>query len=106
ASRADSTEASAHRNATTPLHCDLARRRRCMCCDRGAGDGHGDADPAGCGDRVSGGADSVIVEPDYRGFRIEANAAVEGERWNADVRLLRLFSRDKSPRTLYDVRPL
>jgi len=44
----------------------------------------------------------VIVEPDYRGFRIEANAAVEGERWNADVRLLRLFSRDKSPRTLYD----
>jgi hypothetical protein len=37
----------------------------------------------------------VIVEPDYRGFRIEVNAIAVDGRFNAEVRLLRLFSRDK-----------
>jgi hypothetical protein len=40
----------------------------------------------------------MIVVSDYRGFRIEVNAVAVDGRSNADVRLLRLFSRDK-PRT-------
>jgi hypothetical protein len=39
----------------------------------------------------------VIVVSDYRGYRIEveAVAVVAGGRYNADVRMRRLFSRDK-----------
>jgi hypothetical protein len=37
----------------------------------------------------------VIVEPSYRGYRIEVNAIAVDGRFNAEVRLLRLFSRDK-----------
>src|SRR5215813_10983964 len=37
----------------------------------------------------------VIVEPTYRGYRIEAEAVAADDRWNADVRMLRLFSREK-----------
>jgi hypothetical protein len=29
----------------------------------------------------------VIVEPEYRGFRIEVNAVAERDRFNAEVRL-------------------
>jgi len=29
----------------------------------------------------------VLIEPAYRGFRIEVNAVAEGERWNAEVRI-------------------
>jgi len=39
----------------------------------------------------------MIVEPTYRGWRIEVNAISAGDRFNAEVRLLRLFSRDKPP---------
>jgi hypothetical protein len=41
----------------------------------------------------------VIVVSDYRGYRIEveAVAVVAGGRYNADVRMRRLFSRDKPP---------
>ena len=39
----------------------------------------------------------MIVVPDYRGFRIEVEAAtvVTGGRYNADVRMRRLFSQEK-----------
>ena len=37
----------------------------------------------------------MIVEPDYRGHRIEVNAVAERDRFNAKVRILRLFSREK-----------
>ena len=36
----------------------------------------------------------MTVIPDYRGFRIEVEAVVTGMRWNATVRILRLFSQD------------
>lgn len=41
----------------------------------------------------------VLIEPHYRGWRIEVNSVAERDRWKIDVRLLRLFSRDK-PRRL------
>ena len=37
----------------------------------------------------------MIVVSDYRGFRIEVTAAVADGRWNAEVRMLRLFPREK-----------
>jgi len=37
----------------------------------------------------------VLIESDYRGYRIEVNAIPADGRFNAEVRLLRLFSRDK-----------
>jgi hypothetical protein len=37
----------------------------------------------------------VLIEADYRGYRIEVNAIPANGRFNAEVRLLRLFSRDK-----------
>jgi hypothetical protein len=37
----------------------------------------------------------VIVEPDYRGHRIEVNAAADGARWNANVTLRRSLSSDR-----------
>jgi hypothetical protein len=37
----------------------------------------------------------VTVIPDYRGFRIEVEPVVTGMRWNATVRILRLFSEDE-----------
>jgi hypothetical protein len=38
----------------------------------------------------------MIVVSEYRGFRIEVNAIVIGERFNAEVRVRRLFSQDTS----------
>ena len=29
----------------------------------------------------------VLIEPDYRGSRIELNAVAEGDHWNAEVRI-------------------
>jgi len=29
----------------------------------------------------------VLIEPNYRGHRIEVNAVAEGDRWNAEVRI-------------------
>jgi len=41
----------------------------------------------------------VIVEPTYRGFRIEVGPSPPGMvYWNAHVRILRLFSREKPRR--------
>ena len=37
----------------------------------------------------------MIGVPTYRGFRIEVNAVAADGRYNAENRLLRLFSRDK-----------
>lgn len=37
----------------------------------------------------------MIIESDYRGYRIEVNAIEEDGRWQADVRMRRLFSPDK-----------
>jgi hypothetical protein len=37
----------------------------------------------------------VIVVASYRGHRIEVNAVAVDGRYNAEVRILRLFSRDK-----------
>ena len=37
----------------------------------------------------------MIVESEYRGFRIEVNAVAERDRFNAEVRVLQLFSREK-----------
>ena len=37
----------------------------------------------------------MIVEPSYRDYRIEVNAIAADGRFNAEVRLLRLFSQDK-----------
>ena len=37
----------------------------------------------------------MIVVPEYRGFRIEVNAVAVDERHNTEVRILRLFARDK-----------
>jgi hypothetical protein len=37
----------------------------------------------------------VIVVPTYRGFRIEVNAVAVDAHHNAEVRILRLFSRAK-----------
>ena len=36
----------------------------------------------------------MIVVSDYRGFRIEVDAVAAGDRWNASVRIWRLFSRE------------
>ena len=38
----------------------------------------------------------MIVVPEYRGHRIEAEAVVTGMRWNATVRIRRIRSRDPS----------
>jgi len=37
----------------------------------------------------------MIVEPDYKGFRIEVNAVAVDGRWNADVMIRRTLSREK-----------
>jgi hypothetical protein len=37
----------------------------------------------------------VIVVPEYRGFRIEVNAISVDGRHNAEVRILRLFARER-----------
>jgi hypothetical protein len=37
----------------------------------------------------------MIVVSDYRGFRIEVEAVAADGRYNADVRMRRLFSQDK-----------
>jgi len=37
----------------------------------------------------------LIVVPEYRGYRIQVDAVAVDGRWNADVRLRRLFSEDK-----------
>ena len=36
----------------------------------------------------------MLIEPGYRGFRIEVNAAADGERWNADVSISDTLSSD------------
>jgi len=38
----------------------------------------------------------VIVERDYRGYRIEVNAELAGGLWNAQVRIRRILSEDKA----------
>jgi hypothetical protein len=38
----------------------------------------------------------VIVESDYRGYRIEAPAELTDGLWNAHVRIRRIFSEDKA----------
>ena len=40
----------------------------------------------------------MIVVPDYRGFRIDVNTVAVDGRHNGEVRILRLFSREKPPR--------
>jgi hypothetical protein len=40
----------------------------------------------------------VLIEPDYRGYRTEANAVAEGERWNCEVLLRRTLSQHKPHR--------
>ncbi len=37
----------------------------------------------------------VLIESGSRGYRIEVNAVAADGRWNADVRLRRLFSHEK-----------
>ena len=37
----------------------------------------------------------MIVESDYRGYRIEVNAEAAGGVWNAHVRTRRILSEDK-----------
>jgi hypothetical protein len=37
----------------------------------------------------------MIVVPDYRGFRIPVDAIAVDDRWNAEVRMRRLFSQNK-----------
>jgi|SoiMetStandDraft_2_1073263.scaffolds.fasta_scaffold03330_6 hypothetical protein len=37
----------------------------------------------------------MMVVPDYRGFRIEVNAVAVQDRFNAEARVRRLFSREK-----------
>ncbi|PYM22179.1 MAG: hypothetical protein DMD80_29170 [Candidatus Rokuibacteriota bacterium] len=37
----------------------------------------------------------MLVVPDYRGYRIEIDAAPADGRWNAEARIRRLFSEDK-----------
>jgi hypothetical protein len=37
----------------------------------------------------------MLVEPDYRGHRIEVNAVAEGKHWNADVIIRCTLSSDK-----------
>ena len=41
------------------------------------------------------GGGTVLVEPDYRRYRIEVNAVAEGDRWNAEVRIRRTLSQEK-----------
>jgi len=36
----------------------------------------------------------MIIEQDYCGYRIEVEAIAADGRWNADVRMRRLFSRE------------
>ena len=38
---------------------------------------------------------AMIVISEYRGFRIEIDAVAADDRWNADVRIRRLFSAEK-----------
>jgi hypothetical protein len=42
----------------------------------------------------------MLLELDYRGYRIVANAVAAGERWNCDVILRRKFSQDIPHREL------
>src|SRR5262249_44767411 len=37
-----------------------------------------------------------LVEPDYKGFRIEVTAVGEGDRWNGNVMVRRTLSKDTS----------
>jgi len=37
----------------------------------------------------------MLVEPDYRGHRIQVHAELTGGRWDAVVRILRVLSDDK-----------
>jgi len=37
----------------------------------------------------------MIIVPTYRDHRTDVNAVQADDRWNADVRTLRLFTRDK-----------
>jgi hypothetical protein len=37
----------------------------------------------------------VLIDPGYKGFRIEVTAAAEGERWNADLTIRRTLSSDE-----------
>jgi hypothetical protein len=37
----------------------------------------------------------MIIESNYRGFRIEVEAVAADGRWNADVRMRRILSQDK-----------
>jgi len=37
----------------------------------------------------------VLIEPDYRSYRIEVNAVAEGDRWNAAVMIRRTLSSEK-----------
>src|SRR5690349_20741385 len=41
------------------------------------------------------GGGTVLVEPDYRRYRIEVNAVAKGDRWNAEVRIRRTLSQEK-----------
>jgi hypothetical protein len=50
----------------------------------------------------------VLIEPDYKGYRIEANAVSDGDRWNCDVIVRRTLSQDKPHRegvTCFEVTP-
>jgi len=50
----------------------------------------------------------VIIVPDYCGFRIDVNAVAVDGRHNAEVRILRLFSREKptvEPATCFKLTP-
>jgi hypothetical protein len=50
----------------------------------------------------------VLIEPTYKGYRIEANAVAEGDRWNCDVKVRRTLSQDKPHRervTCFKVTP-
>ena len=38
----------------------------------------------------------MIVEPDYRGYRIEVNAELADGTWNAQVRIRRTVSEEKA----------
>jgi hypothetical protein len=38
----------------------------------------------------------VIVESEYRGYRIEVNAELADGLWNAQVRIRRIFSEEKA----------
>lgn len=37
----------------------------------------------------------MLVEPDYRGHRIQVDAVRAGDRWDAEVRIRRVLTEDK-----------